>query len=343
MVVVLLSFWSVREIVYAASLDPALVILTVALAVSLPRVLHTAARPAQTQALLIVPAAAIAAFATTRLMATGIPVLGDAVFTLALAATVYVRRFGRSFIRPGILTALPFVAQLVTPVISPQRPFATSLAWSALVALICTAWTLLLLELTRPTAGIHSPPPRRSSGQRHRPLGRRTADPPPTRRTAIRAGKRTAEWMAVRLAVALGLAFVAGRSFFAEHWMLPVLTAYVVSSGTGPDTLRKGALRVAGAAGGTAVASLCGGLFATGSSAYVVLIFVVLAIGCALRELSYAYWAAAATAVLALLYDYLGEGGTGVLLTRMAGIVTGGVIAVLAAALRPGRRRRRAQ
>jgi uncharacterized membrane protein YccC len=57
-------------------------------------------------------------------------------------------------------------------------------------------------------------------------------------------------------------------------------------------------------------------------------IFVVLALATWLRSLSYAYWAAAITSVLALLYGYFGAGGSHVLAARLEGIVLGALIAV---------------
>jgi uncharacterized membrane protein YccC len=135
------------------------------------------------------------------------------------------------------------------------------------------------------------------------------------------------------MVAALAGAFVVGHEVFQNHWIWPVLTAFVVSSGNRGrgDVVYKGALRLAGALAGTVVASaMFINLFGTGSSAAVVAIFILITIGSWLRPLNYAYWAGCVTAVLAFLYGFFGQGAASLLQTRLEGILCGGVLAIAA-------------
>ena len=109
-----------------------------------------------------------------------------------------------------------------------------------------------------------------------------------------------------------------------------MLTAFIVCSGNRgrADVLHKSGLRLAGALGGTAAATLLAGGIPAGSAVTVAAIFAVLGVAVLLRTLSYAYWAAGITAVLALLNGYFGVSGSGVLGERLAGILAGAAIGV---------------
>ncbi len=111
-----------------------------------------------------------------------------------------------------------------------------------------------------------------------------------------------------------------------------VLTAFVVASGNRGrrEVIAKSGLRVAGAAGGTVFATVLAGAFVPDDHWAIVAIFAALGLACWLREFSYGYWAAGVTAALALLYDYFGEHGPGLLVTRLGEIVIGAIIAVTA-------------
>lgn len=61
------------------------------------------------------------------------------------------------------------------------------------------------------------------------------------------------------------------------------------------------------------------------------LIFVLLAFGVWLRSVSYAYWTACLTGVLALLYGYYGQAGAGLLRERLAAVALGAAIGLAAA------------
>lgn len=131
--------------------------------------------------------------------------------------------------------------------------------------------------------------------------------------------------MAIQLAVAVGGAFVAGRLAFGEHWTWVVLTAFVVCSGNRgrSGVVRKGLLRLVGAAAGTLVATFLAGWFGPFDSRSIVVVFAVLAVAMDLRTFSYAFWAGGVTEMLALLYDYYGQAGPGLLATRLLAIAIG--------------------
>jgi uncharacterized membrane protein YccC len=151
---------------------------------------------------------------------------------------------------------------------------------------------------------------------------------------------RAAGALAAQMAAGLVAAFVIGRWLFPEHWTWPVLTAYIVAAGNRGrrDVVRKAGLRLLGAAIGTAAATAPG--LAAGDERGIAILFVVLAVATWLRPLNYAFWAAGATAALALLYGYYGESGPQLLLTRLAGIGLGAALSVTAACLiRPIRSR----
>jgi uncharacterized membrane protein YccC len=139
--------------------------------------------------------------------------------------------------------------------------------------------------------------------------------------------------MAVQMGLSLGIAFAVGRALFPAHWSWVVLTAFIVASGNRgrADVLHKSGLRIAGALAGTVAATLLAGRIAPGEPVTVVAIFVVLALATWLRPLSYAFWAAGITAVLALLNGYFGVHGDGMLGQRLLGILAGAAIAVATA------------
>lgn len=118
--------------------------------------------------------------------------------------------------------------------------------------------------------------------------------------------------MAIQIGFSVALAFAVGRALYPSHWNWMVLTADIVCSGTRnrADVLHKSVLRVAGAAVGTAVATVLAGAFAPGDEVSIALIFAVIFLASWLRHYSYAYWAACVTAALALPYGYFGQTGS---------------------------------
>ncbi|WP_022883138.1 FUSC family protein [Gryllotalpicola ginsengisoli] len=248
------------------------------------------------------------------------PALALALISIPLVAAVWVRRFGDTWTRVGTLWSFPFVAALVTPVAAAGQG-AGDVWWGALAALIAVAWASLIGWLARGAtpASVLAPAPA--------PAAPAPAPSPGARRLAA------SDRMALHLAVALAAAILVGWWLLPDHLVWFVLTAYVVTSGNRgrADVVYKGVLRVVGAAIGTVVATALGLLFDPGDSDALAVMFLLLGIGAILRALSYAWWAAAMTGALALLYGYLGQ-GAGFLGERLVAILVGGAIAIAASA-----------
>jgi uncharacterized membrane protein YccC len=151
----------------------------------------------------------------------------------------------------------------------------------------------------------------------------------PPRRSSSRSA--VIDRLALRVLLSLTVAFVLGRWLFGVHWPWLVITAFVVSSGgvEHGDVLWRGLQRVVGAGIGTLGATLLTNVTPTGSHWAIVLIFVVLAFAVWLRPINYAFWAGGVTAVLALLYGYYGERGSGLLLDRLEEIALGAAITMV--------------
>jgi 5-amino-6-(5-phosphoribosylamino)uracil reductase len=132
--------------------------------------------------------------------------------------------------------------------------------------------------------------------------------------------------------VALVLAFAIGMLAFPQHWSWVVLTAFIVCSGAvgRGDAVYKGLLRVAGAIGGTLVAAVVSRFVPPSGVIDATLIFIVLFIGMWLRPINYAYWAACATLIFALLQGSQGAGVGALFGIRVSCIVIGALCAVVA-------------
>jgi uncharacterized membrane protein YccC len=139
--------------------------------------------------------------------------------------------------------------------------------------------------------------------------------------------------MAAQMFVALALAFAIGMPLFHEHWSWVVLTAFIVCSGAvgHGEATRKGLLRVGGAIGGTLVAALVSRIPLTGVENAAV-IFVVLFFGIWLREKNYAYWAACATLLFALLQGSAGVDPLPLFAVRVLAIIVGALCGIAAVA-----------
>ncbi|HEX6351621.1 FUSC family protein [Actinophytocola sp.] len=293
MTATLASYFSVLWLEHLAHLRVDAVVLAVVLAVTLARPLRRADLTDRAIGLVLFPVVTVGASGIGMLLPG---VLGSALFVLAVSATIWIRRWGPRFTTAGALATAPLLATLILPAVPGRSP----VLWTAVVAVIAYAWASVLVR-RRP------PEPRASS-------------------------PRISTRMAVQMGVALAASFAAGHVVFGTHWSWVVLTAFVVCSanrGRG-DVLRKGMLRVAGAAAGTGVATVLTGLLTPANPWQVVAIFVLLAAGIWLRPVSYAYWAGCVTAALAFLYGYFGEAGTSLLLTRLGGVVLGGLIGAAA-------------
>lgn len=244
------------------------------------------------------------------------PDVGDVVFTLAMAGSIWVRRFGLRATRAGTLLVLPLTAVLVVPGGIAALGGHERTWWAAVTALVAVAWGTAVTWTAQRTGLVRRPP------------SAAVAAPAAPARKGMRPGTR----MALQMAVALACAFVVGRTLWPDHWAWTVLTAFLVCSGARSrgDVLVKGVWRTIGASAGTVVAGAVAGSFGPRSDAAVVVIFSVLAVAGWLRELSYAFWAGCVTAVLSLLYDWFGQDSGALLGTRLAGIAVGAVLGLAA-------------
>jgi 5-amino-6-(5-phosphoribosylamino)uracil reductase len=138
--------------------------------------------------------------------------------------------------------------------------------------------------------------------------------------------------MALQMLVALVLAFAIGMLAFPQHWSWVVLTAFIVCSGAvgRGDAIYKGLLRVGGAIGGTFVAAVVSRVAPANSAIDAAVIFVVLFFGMWLRTINYAYWAACATLIFALLQGSQGETVGPLFAIRVLCIVIGALCAIAA-------------
>ncbi len=314
MMAVLVSFFVALAIKEAAGLDASVMVMAVAVALTNARRHYGQDGRERVQTVVLFAVIAGLASLVGRLM-WETPWVGDTLFTLALSGAIWARRFGPRWSRIGSLIALPFIAVLVTPV----APLGDSAAHTTIWTIVISGVVVLIVNVTQyvaqrlefvaaPTAPLRQPRAR------------------PTRSGVLPASTR----MALQMAVGLGLAFFLGRELWPLHWSWVVLTAYIVASGNRGrgDVLHKSGLRIAGAVGGAVVATLVAGRFSPGDNWALVLIFAIMGLAVWLRERSYAYWAAGVTAMLSLLYGYLGVTGNHLILERVAGIVLGAAIAV---------------
>lgn len=309
-----LATWLVSwRIEQAAGLRIDMIVLATMMALtlsqSLDRVPVTGRLRHRAVTLLVVPVVAVAATEVGRLLAAH-QWWGGAAFCLALALAVWVRRFGSLWTRLGSLATLPFITLLVAPV----APGGGLTLWPAVLAVVAVV-LVLVARLVGGATGF---------------LPRRGITPAAVRRRTSRRVIASTS-MAIQLLVGLLVSYTAGRWLFPEHWPWAVLSCYVVCSGARGrgDVLHKGILRLAGALAGTVAATVIASPFPPGDRIAVALIFVVMAIAVWLRSLSYAYWAAGVTAILALLQGFEGVGGLHTLDERLIGVTLGAVIAVL--------------
>ncbi|HTU80248.1 MAG TPA: FUSC family protein [Solirubrobacteraceae bacterium] len=324
MAATLASFATALAIEHETRLSTSVAILAVALAISLGRAGQREdhrTRGGRALAAVVLPFVAVAANEIgTRIFRQ--PDLGDALFVLAISATIWVRRFGPTARLIARFATFPLIAMLIVPapIIAARGTQADGRWWAALIALVALGW-VTLSRFAAERGGILEPaaaPP--------------AASPPMT--SAARPGRRVAPStkMALQMAAALGAAFALGRSLFGTHWTWVVLTAFIVCAGNRGrgDVLHKAAMRIAGAAAGTLAATALSGAFPAGDSWSIVVIFAVLAAALWLRPVNYAFWAGGMTAALALLYGYYGRRGVGLLATRLEAILLGAALSVAA-------------
>jgi Fusaric acid resistance protein-like len=245
------------------------------------------------------------------------------------------RRFGTLWSRVGTLIALPFIAILIAPGAGGSGSAGHQTLWTLVVAATVVV-IVNLVQLAAQGLGFVSEQTQAFTSKDRSRAGRRTPDRGGEARMPLLSDPRrwaASSRMALQMAVGLGTAFVIGKLLWPEHWSWVVLTAYIVASGNRGrgDVIHKSGLRVFGAAAGAVIATLVSGLFSPGDNWALVLIFCILAIAVWLRQLSYVYWAAGVTAMLSILYGYLGVQGDHLIFERVAGIIVGAVIAVACA------------
>ena len=320
-VTALAAFVSALALQAAVRSSTAMPVLAVVLALSVGRTQRDAAHRDRLASLIRLPVVAVGAGLVGWLIRAEPPV-GEALFVLGLSGAVWVRRFGPRVRQLGRLVTLPLIAILVTGV--PATALAGQSVWAGalgagVIALVAGVWVMVIQLGAERIGWLPRAPVVVAAGS--------AGPPPPSRRLA------PSTRMAVQLATALTVAFVVGQWLSATHWVWVVLTAFIVSSGNRGrgDVAWKGLLRLVGAAAGTVVAAGIGSAFAPGDRVAVAAIFVLLLLATWLRAINYAYWAAGITAVLAILYDYYGEGGPNLLFDRLGGILIGASIAVAAA------------
>ena len=334
MAAVLAAYGATLWLEHAAHLHVDLVITAVVLAATLART-QRGADPADRLVGLLALAAASAAASEVGSLLIRHSAIGDTVFALAVAATIWIRRFGRRATKAGTVLVIPFIGLLVTHAQGVPPYGADHDLWAAVVgvfAAVCVA----LCQWGAACSGF-SPADRRRprvvpanqasvGGAEEAAAEPGGADPVAPRRIA--ASTR----MAAQMGTALGLAFVAGHLRFPDHWPWVVLTAFIVCSGARGrgDVLHKGVLRAVGAAAGTLVATWIAGSFPPDDVTSVVIIFTVLGFAIWLRQVSYVYWAGSVTAVLSLLYGYFGESAPSLLRTRLEEIAIGAVLGIAA-------------
>jgi hypothetical protein len=326
------SFGTALGIKHEAQLSTSVVILAVALALSIGRHGERADHRTPGGRLLAILVVSLVAIIANEI-GTQIfrhPDLGDTLFVLAMSATIWARRFGPVARRTAMLATFPLVAMLIVPapIVELHGGGGGTRWWSALVALVALAWVTVTRALAT-RAGflvVGAQTPDRTGGER-------TAQASAKQTASASVRKLTSsDKMAIQMAASLGAAFIIGRGLFGAHWTWVVLTAFIVSSGNRGrgDVVYKAGMRLAGACAGTLAATALTGVFTPGDSWAIVAIFAVLAVALWLRSISYAYWAGGMTGALALLYGYYGEGGIGLLATRLEGIVVGAALAVMA-------------
>lgn len=311
---VLASFGVMWALCTHVGADPSPAVLSAALAVTLSRSTEPFAWRTLLNRLLALPVVALGAGIVGLTFRLNLP-LAAALFCGCIALSIWLRRFGRTARAFGRIIALPFVAMLAVPVhVNVDRPGTGALLVFAagVVAVACDAAALWV----------------------SRALGVRDAEPAPD---ALPRAKRPGRIdpstrMALQMFVALALAFVAGTLLLGQHWFWAVLTAFIVCSGAiaRGDAIYKAILRLGGAIAGTVVAALLTPLATLAGPLRAGTIFFVLFLAMWLRQKNYAYWAAGATLIFALLQANAGMPALPLFAERVAGIFIGALCAVAA-------------
>lgn len=309
MAAVLASFCIMYAVCVRAHVSVSVAILAAALCVGLVRRPEGLSLRKLAMKLLALPAIALAAalVGTTFLRA---PVLGASLFTVGVALSVALRQFGERAAALGRTLALPLIMMLAVPVPMGNGSHNGSTALLTLlagaVAMICAAAASFGL-------------PKHDRPKNARPVQAGVTSVPSR--------------MAMQMLTALALAFAIGMPLFGTHWPWVVLSAFIVCSGAvgRGDAVYKALLRLGGAVGGTLLAAIVTLIATPNPYAYAALVFAVLFAGMWLRRINYAYWAACATLIFALLQGAAGESAAPLFGVRVACIVIGALCGVAAA------------
>lgn len=247
------------------------------------------------------------------------PWLAAGLFTLAMFASVWVRRFGEQGRRVGSLVALPFLTLLIAPVRlagGPVGAFPVAVA----VPLVAVFALIVVVAVRLAAERLHAIP-------RVVPDGDETDTQPPGRLRPIPSTR-----MAIQMAVAVGLAWVLGLLVIPEHATWIVLSAYLVLSRNRgrADVLLTAGLRFGGALLGSLAAVPLALLPGLDGWLVAALVIVLLGAGVVLRALSYAWWALVMTLVVTILQQEF-TGAPVDLAMRVVAIAAGCVLGILAA------------
>ncbi|MCS0660282.1 FUSC family protein [Massilia terrae] len=297
----------------------ALAVLGVMLSLSLSRSELERERHGRFEAAVALPVVGLCAIGVGMLLHRW-PLPGALLFTLAIALSIWLRRFGATAARIGSLAGLPFVALLVTPHLAPDPAGSVpAFMLPVLVGWLALFWVVLLHACAR-WAGVALPPGK-------------------PRPTALVGKAESSLWpdastrLALQMAASLALSFAVGFAIFPERWSWIVVTAFIVASGNRGrlDVAYKSVLRVGGAAAGTLLALVLGEHAGGHGAATAVLIMAALFVGTWLRPFAYAWWALCVTIAFALLQGFTGASPAAMLWARLEEIVIGAALAVACA------------
>ncbi|MEJ3403658.1 FUSC family protein [Rathayibacter sp. YIM 133350] len=252
------------------------------------------------------------------------PWLGAGLYVVGLTVSVLLRIPGGVWRRIGGLLAIPFVALLIAPGGHSDRfgPLGALLIPIA-VGVVAWVWVTISQVCARRLGLLGPPPASAAQSAMASPAGGARAS---------RLRPRATIRLAMQMAVSVSAAFIVGLLAFPDRWSWIVITTVIVVVGNRgrADVLQKAAHRVVGAAAGTVLVFLLAlnadaapGLAIAGALAAVFA-------GLLLRDLGYAWWAAAVTVALAIVQQ-LGGAPPFRLVERWEEIVLGALIAVLPA------------
>jgi hypothetical protein len=301
--------------------EPGPAVLAVVLCLSLSRSQLDRDVRGRVEAAITLPAVSLAALGVGILIHRA-PWLGAMAFVAGMSVPIWLRRFRASVRQAGSLIALPFVVILTTPYVSTTR---VGPVMAVLVPIIVAELALLWVSVFHLLARrFHWMPPARAP---------KTTAAATSSANTITMRPMPSSRMAIQMAIALGVAFLVGYTFFTGRWSWIVLTAYIVGSGNQGrlDVAYKSVLRVIGAAAGTALALSFTFHVGSNDATTVVLILGAVFLGLWLRPLGYGWWALFVTLALSLLQGFDGASAQGILWPRLEEIVIGAIIAVGAA------------